>query len=749
MLEISDVNEVSNLLLDFKDNAIGKLFLTPDWVKWLFTSPADKLNVIVIEFSVTALSILSRMKYERLSPEDPVVDDIVSLFKYCKGSLTIGKGRVNKVIDKVIEFSLVTEESCCGAPLLNEKSKVVGIHVNSNKLEKRGVLKAITIGSILEAFKTFITEKLGGQTENELWLEKIAQIPNNEFHLIGSGGFGKVYKIKESDSTETFVAVKVVSGLGSIVEYENQVHSLEKEYKLVTSLGNHPRIIQFFAIVPDNRNYRIMIVMEYMKNGSLADKLREHKPLPDNFVIMYLTQLLEGVNFLHRKEIYHSDIKPANILFTAEDNLKISDFGIAVGSQLQTTSSATSSHFQGDFHYMSPERLQGADRSAANDIWSVGATVVHMISGQPLNHHETATQLLMNIFQYKLCINKKPYKEYLQSLNKNDFKKKILSLTLCNPSNRANCQQLRRILLSHSKRLPAEALMEAGDESEPLIFGMCYNSARDELFLADSYNKVVRTIRLHDNTGDLLDVYRGTENDRRPEVSSVCHLSDSDSLLVCSEEHWQNESANWLVLLSREGSEWRETHRVRTAAAVGIMMLCCALSDSRVLVGQWNSKYMELFRVQRSAHIARPLLELFRKQNDARIAHVQRISVSEKYRSFSATCGSDTLVAMSFENDKSVRVNRLRDNRLEELTRIRLEKRPLYLMCLADRLLVTEWNEKQICHAVIEFELSATRLERRRELIAESEGIRVHRWCAVPGGLAIFDYTSRSLLIHK
>ena len=67
MLEISDVNEVSNLLLVFKDNAIGNLFLTPDWVKWLFTSPVDKLNVTVIEFSVTALSILSRMKYERLT----------------------------------------------------------------------------------------------------------------------------------------------------------------------------------------------------------------------------------------------------------------------------------------------------------------------------------------------------------------------------------------------------------------------------------------------------------------------------------------------------------------------------------------------------------------------------------------------------------------------------------------------------------------------------------------------------------
>ena len=90
----------------------------------------------------------------------------------------------------------------------------------------------------------------------------------------------------------------------------------------------------------------------------------------------------------------------------AAENLKISDFGIAVESQLQTNSL---SHFQGDFHYISQERLHGADRIAANDIWSVGATVVHMI----LNHFKT----VMNILQYKLCVNEMPYNEYLITVN--------------------------------------------------------------------------------------------------------------------------------------------------------------------------------------------------------------------------------------------------------------------------------------------------------------------------------------------
>ena len=55
-------------------------------------------------------------------------------------------------------------------------------------------------------------------------------------------------------------------------------------------------------------------MMEYLEGGSLADKLKDQKPLPNYAVHKYLKQILEGVDFLHQRNIYHSDIKPANIL---------------------------------------------------------------------------------------------------------------------------------------------------------------------------------------------------------------------------------------------------------------------------------------------------------------------------------------------------------------------------------------------------------------------------------------------------
>ena len=278
--------------------------------------------------------------------------------------------------------------------------------------------------------------------------------------------------------------------------------------------------------------------------------------------------------------------------------------------------------------------------------------------------------------------------------------------------------------------------MAAGDKKDPYIVGMSYNSARDELFLADRGNDVVRAIRVRDNAGDLRDVYRAP-HDTSSQVWSVCHMSDSDTLLVCSgeKEPDQKYARCWLVALSRifrawwhaplsrNGSEWREAQRVQTD---GVGYISCALSDSRVLIGYGGneifSHYMELFCVE----------------SGPRIARVHRIHVPEGYIWFSATCGSDTLVAMSSKNDNSVRVHRLRGDRLEEFTRILLNN-PLQVLLLADRLLVADSN------AVIVFEVSDTRLE-RRELIATSENIYANRLCAVNDGVAIFDYNSRDIL---
>ena len=177
--------------------------------------------------------------------------------------------------------------------------------------------------------------------------------------------------------------------------------------------------------------------------------------------------------------------------------------------------------------------------------------------------------------------------------------------------------------------------------------------------------------------------------------------------------------------MSRNGSEWREAQRVQTDR---LGLISCALSDSRVLIGGWRSTYMELFRVE----------------SGPRIARVHRIRVPEEYRWFSATCGSDTLERCPTGTTQCVCIDCAAtgwvNSRASNLCV------PLNLLRLADRLLVADYDENKQSNAIIELEVSDTRLERRRELIATSENFHVKSLCAMNDGVAIFDDKSKDIL---
>ena len=231
--------------------------ITSDWLKWLWTSPREELNVTVFEFSSIALKILSRMEYQRLISATPEKNAKVTVY-LCKGN--VATGNIVDVNGDIVHFTIGIKDGNSGIPLFNEKN-VVGIHVGSwdtsNEFGKV-VRRAINIQSILEGFKKHILKSLNGKIETEDWLEKFNQIPKEKFQLIGSGGYANVYKIKIQ--TELF-AVKIVRGVGKLTDYDTKVRALEKEYGVVTSLDNHPLIIRFFGFVTDIKEVQVMIIM--------------------------------------------------------------------------------------------------------------------------------------------------------------------------------------------------------------------------------------------------------------------------------------------------------------------------------------------------------------------------------------------------------------------------------------------------------------------------------------------------------
>ena len=261
-----------------------------------------------------------------------------------------------------------------------------------------------------------------------------------------------------------------------------------------------------------------------------------------------------------------------------------------------------------------------------------------------------------------------------------------------------------------------------------LVKFLSYNSARDELFLADFMNEWVRVIECATAPATCATCTVVTS------TRSVCYMSDSDTLLVCSLEKVERPDqkwANWLVALSREGSEWREAQRVRID---GDGHMCCALSDSRVLVGEWDSTYMELFRVESG-----PIL----------IARLCRIDVPKKYRQFQ-------------------RDERQRHARGDVTTR--LTSRCGCFDCAARarsrNSRASSWSSlRHFCGSMIDCSSpngtatsnrtpsqSSKWAARDSNAAANSSiaaRINVLSWCAVDDGLAIFDANSRDLLVYS
>jgi serine/threonine protein kinase len=240
-----------------------------------------------------------------------------------------------------------------------------------------------------------------------------------------------------------------------------KVVELKNEFDSIECLQS-PGIVKLFAFIRDDQNAKLIIKMEYLEGGSLLDKIKPYnpsdkysrcKPLNETLSLNYMEQLMNAVVYLHSLKIYHGDIKPTNILFTSTDQLKLCDIGFGV--HLQFASSANQAHMRKNCYYMSPERVGGESRSAANDIWSIGATFVKMVTGQTVNHKDKFPTVNMNIASYNITIDELPLKQYLLPItDESDYKKLIISQTLVALNNRVNAETLLATVQLCKGRLP-------------------------------------------------------------------------------------------------------------------------------------------------------------------------------------------------------------------------------------------------------------------------------------------------------
>ncbi|KAL2430384.1 Cytokinesis protein sepH [Exophiala dermatitidis] len=191
---------------------------------------------------------------------------------------------------------------------------------------------------------------------------------------LGKGAFGSVYRALNWGTGET-VAVKQIK-LADLPKSELRVIMLEID--LLKNL-DHPNIVKYHGFVktPETLN----IILEYCENGSLHSISKNFGRFPENLVALYMSQVLQGLVYLHEQGVIHRDIKGANILTTKQGLVKLADFGVA-----SRTTGLHESSVVGTPYWMAPEVIELTGATTASDIWSLGCTVIELLDGKPPYH---------------------------------------------------------------------------------------------------------------------------------------------------------------------------------------------------------------------------------------------------------------------------------------------------------------------------------------------------------------------------
>lgn len=207
---------------------------------------------------------------------------------------------------------------------------------------------------------------------------------------IGSGGMAVVYKAK-CQLLNRYVAVKVLRP--DLQNDEEFVRRFNVEAQAAASL-THPNIVSIYDV--GNQDGLHYIVMEYIEGKTLKEYIEEKHILPWREAVDYTIQIAKGLEQAHKNSIIHRDVKPHNIIMTADGVMKVTDFGIA-RANVQSTVTCEDNAI-GSVHYISPEQARGGYTDERSDIYSLGVVLYEMITGTvPFDSERPVTVAIMHL----------------------------------------------------------------------------------------------------------------------------------------------------------------------------------------------------------------------------------------------------------------------------------------------------------------------------------------------------------------
>jgi serine/threonine-protein kinase len=242
----------------------------------------------------------------------------------------------------------------------------------------------------------FITINQAKRIRSQIDDRRSSQIPGYQLiSKLGKGAMASVYKARQI-SLDRIVAVKVLPKRSSDnVEF---VERFYKEGKAAARLS-HNNIVQAIDVGSSPEGYHFF-VMEYVEGKTLYDIMQpppvgEGKAFSEAEALDITIQICDALAHAHQRGLIHRDVKPKNILLTPQGVAKLTDLGLARATDDKDAAESEAGKAYGTPYYISPEQIRGdVDIDFRADIYSLGATMYHLVTGSPPFDGETPSAVM-------------------------------------------------------------------------------------------------------------------------------------------------------------------------------------------------------------------------------------------------------------------------------------------------------------------------------------------------------------------
>jgi serine/threonine protein kinase len=196
---------------------------------------------------------------------------------------------------------------------------------------------------------------------------------------LGYGGMGEVYRVRHTISDRIEAMKLLRAGASAGTQSQEMMDRFVREIRLLATL-QHPNSATLRTAF--RHDQELVMIMECVEGEDLGRRLPAGLTLESS--LHYTRQVLEALRYAHCRGVVHRDIKPSNIMITPQGEVKLLDFGLALGGPLGGSDPrlTTTGALVGSMHYIAPEQIAGEPHDARSDIYAVGVTLYEMITGR-------------------------------------------------------------------------------------------------------------------------------------------------------------------------------------------------------------------------------------------------------------------------------------------------------------------------------------------------------------------------------